>query len=135
MSQSKLFKYRHYQADILLCLRWYLRYSLSYRDVEEMMAERGLSVDHTTIYRWVQRYAPMLEKRCRAKLKSTNNSWRVDETYVKLRGTLGYLPVPSCGLGRQHSGVHAQPNQGSSSSARSVSSEKRYGPDMRCLLA
>ena len=55
MSQPTLFKYRHYEAEIiLLCLRWYLRYSLSYRDLEEMMAERGLTVDHTTIYRWVQ---------------------------------------------------------------------------------
>ena len=58
------FKWRHHQAEIiLLCVRWYLRYSLSYRDLEEMMAERGLHVDHTTIYRWVQKYAPELEKR------------------------------------------------------------------------
>jgi transposase-like protein len=56
---------------------------LSYRDLEEMMRERGLQVDHTTIYRWVQRYAPELEKRCRPHLKATNDSWRVDETYVK----------------------------------------------------
>jgi transposase-like protein len=60
------FKWRHFQpAIILLCVRWYLRYSLSYRDLEEMMAERGLSVVHTTIYRWVQRYAPELDKRSR----------------------------------------------------------------------
>src|SRR3954454_11434914 len=90
--QSKLFKYRHYQADIiLLCLRWYLRYSLTYRDLEEMMTERGLSVDHTTIYRWVQRYAPILEKKCRAKLRPTNDSWRVDETYIKVKGQWMYL--------------------------------------------
>lgn len=81
MSQSKLFRYRHYQAEIIrLCVRWYLRYSLSYRDLEEMMAERGLSVDHTTIYRWVQQYSPILERKCRAKLRPTNDSWRVDET-------------------------------------------------------
>jgi transposase-like protein len=62
VNQPKLFKYRHYQAEtILLCVRWYLRYSLSYRDLEEMMAERGLVVDHTTIYRWVQHYVPILE--------------------------------------------------------------------------
>lgn len=90
--QPTLFKYRHYEAEIiLLCLRWYLRYSLSYRDLEEMVAERGLSVDHTTIYRWVQCYAPILEKRCRAKLKPTNNSWRVDETYIKVKGAWMYL--------------------------------------------
>jgi len=61
MSQPKPFKYRHFEPEIiLLCLRWYLRYSLSYRDLEEVMVERGVSVDHTTIYRWVQRYAHML---------------------------------------------------------------------------
>lgn len=87
-----LFKYRHYQAEIiLLCVRWYLRYVLSYRDLEGMMVERGLSVDHTTIYRWVQHYAPILEKRCRAKLKPTNGSWRVDETYIKVKGRWMYL--------------------------------------------
>src|SRR4051794_38968014 len=59
--RPKLFKYRHFEPEIiLLCLRWYLRYSLSYRDLEEMMAERGLSVAHTTIYRWVQHFAPVL---------------------------------------------------------------------------
>lgn len=92
MSQPKLFKYRHYQAEIiLLCLRWYLRYSLSYRDLERIMAERGLSVDHTTIYRWVQHYAPLLEKKCRAKLKPVNDSWRVDETYIKVERQWMYL--------------------------------------------
>lgn len=92
MNQPKLFKYRHYQAEtILLCVRWYLRYSLSYRDLEEMMVERGLAVDHTTIYRWVQHYAPILEKKCRAKLRPTNHSWRVDETYVKVKGVWMYL--------------------------------------------
>jgi len=70
----------------VLCVRWYVRYSLSYRDLEEMMAERGLKVDHTTIYRWVQDYAPELEKRTKPQLKPTNDSWRVDETYIKVKG-------------------------------------------------
>src|SRR5512142_3288290 len=92
MSNASPFKWRHFEAEIiLLCVRWYLRYSLSYRDLEEMMAERGLRVDHTTIYRWVQRYAPELEKRCRAHLKATNDSWCVDETYVKIKKTWMYL--------------------------------------------
>ena len=92
MNQPSPFKWRHFQAEIiLLCVRWYLRYSLSYRDLEEMMAERGLSVDHTTIYRWVQHYAPELERRCRPYLQRTNDSWRVDETYVKVKGTWMYL--------------------------------------------
>jgi transposase, IS6 family len=64
---------------------------LRYRDLEEMMAERGLSVDHTTIYRWVQRYVPELEKRCRPHLKATHDSWRVDETYVKVKKVWMYL--------------------------------------------
>jgi hypothetical protein len=69
------FKWRHFQADImLLCVRWYVRYALSCRDLEEMMLERGLSVDHTTIYRWVQRYVPELEKRIRPHLKPCNDS-------------------------------------------------------------
>jgi IS6 family transposase len=86
------FKWRHFEADIiLLCVRWYLRYSLSYRDLEEIMWERGLQVDHTTIYRWVQQYAPELEKRCRPHLKATNDSWRLDETYVKVKGKWTYL--------------------------------------------
>jgi transposase, IS6 family len=73
MSQSSLFKWRHVEAEmILLCVRWYLRYSLSSRDLEEMMGERGLQVDHTTIYRWVQRYAPELDKRSRPHLCSVH---------------------------------------------------------------
>jgi IS6 family transposase len=92
MNQQHPFKWRHFEAEIiLLCVRWYLRYSLSYRDLEELMLERGLRVDHTTIYRWVQHYAPELERRCRPHLKTTTDSWRVDETYVKVKGTWMYL--------------------------------------------
>ncbi len=76
---------------ILLCVRWYLRYALSYRDLEEMMLERGLSVDHTTIYRWVQHYAPELEKGCRPHLKATTDSWRVDETSINIKKIWTYL--------------------------------------------
>src|SRR5947208_12680637 len=92
MDTTTPFKWRHFQAEmILLCVRWYLRYPLSYRDLEEMMRERGLSIDHTTIYRWVQRYAPELETRCRPHLKATNDSWRVDETYIKVKKVWMYL--------------------------------------------
>jgi transposase-like protein len=63
---SSLFKWRHYALDVIpLCARWYCRYQLSYRDVEEMMRERGLDVDHSTVFRWVQRYAPEINKRIR----------------------------------------------------------------------
>jgi transposase, IS6 family len=72
-------------------VRWCLRYALSYRDLEEMMNERGLSVDHTTIYRWVQAYAPEPEKRIRHHLSLTNDSYRVDETYIKVKGAWKYL--------------------------------------------
>jgi transposase, IS6 family len=86
------FKWRHYEGEIImLCVRWYLPYALSYRDLEEIMSERGLSVVHTTIYRWVQRFAPELEKRMRPHLKKSNDSWRVDEIYVKVRSQWMYL--------------------------------------------
>jgi transposase-like protein len=89
---SSPFKWRHYAPDIiLLCVRWYCRYQLSYRDVEEMMRERGLDVDHTTIFRWVQRYAPEINKRIRPHLKMSGTSYRVDETYIKAGKTCKYL--------------------------------------------
>jgi IS6 family transposase len=92
MSNPSPFKWRHFESEIiLLCVRWYLRYALSYRDLEEMMAERGLVVDHTTIYRWVQRYAPEIEKRSRPHLKACNDSWKVDETYIKVKKVWLYL--------------------------------------------
>lgn len=72
-------------------MRWYLRYSLSYRDLEEMMAERGLSLDHSTIWRWVQRYAPILNQRIRRELRRRNGSWRVDETYIRVAAKWTYL--------------------------------------------
>ena len=66
-------------------MRWSLRYALSYRDVEELLRERGVWVDHTTVSRWVQRYAPELDQRSRPSLQATNNSYRVDETYIKIK--------------------------------------------------
>ena len=77
---------------ILGCVRWYCKYGISYRELEEMMLERGVEVDHTTIYRWVQHYAPEMEKRLRWCWKPTMGySWRVDETYVKVKGKWTYL--------------------------------------------
>ena len=91
-NQPTLFKGRHFEAAIIvLCVRWYLRFGLSYRNLEEMMAERNLSVDHVTIWRWVQRYAPELNRRCRRELRTTNGSWRVDETYLRVAGRWTYL--------------------------------------------
>ncbi len=92
MNSLNPFKWRHFLPDvILLNVRWYCRYSLSYRDLEEMMLERGIEVDHTTLYRWVQNYAPELNKRLRPHLNPTNDSWKVDETYIKVKGKWKYL--------------------------------------------
>jgi len=92
MNSASPFKWRHFEAEIfLLCMRWYLRSALRYRDLEEMMLERGLHVDHTTIYRWVQKYAPELEKRCRPHLNAYNDSWKVDETSIKIKKVWFYL--------------------------------------------
>src|ERR671929_2140112 len=89
---SSLFKWRQFEPEvILLAVGWYLRFSLSYRDVEEWLQDRGISVDHVTLWRWVQRYAPELGRRLRKRLKSTNDSWRVDETYVRVKGQWRYL--------------------------------------------
>lgn len=76
---------------ILLCVRWYLRFPLSYAHVAEMMKERGLLIDRTCVWRWVQAYAPEINSRCRPHLKPVNRSWRVDETYIKVKGKERYL--------------------------------------------
>jgi transposase, IS6 family len=87
-----IFKWRQTEPQLILCaVRWYLRYSLSLRDVEELLEKRGLEADHTTVWRWVQRYAPELEQRMRRHLKPTDKSWRVDETYIKVKGRWCYL--------------------------------------------
>src|SRR3954462_10016886 len=86
------FKGREYPGEvILLAVRWYLRYPLAYLHVSEILSERGLFVDASCIWRWVQVYAPELDKRCRPFLKTTNRSYRVDETYIKVKGRDRYL--------------------------------------------
>src|SRR5712672_2896835 len=89
---AELFEGRHFDREvIILCVRWYHRFKLSLRDLVEMMAERALSMAHTPIMRWVQRYAPEFEKRWRRFAREVGRSWRVDETYVKIRGEWRYL--------------------------------------------
>lgn len=92
MNSSSPFKWRHYQSEIILrCVRWYLSYPLSYRQVAEMVNERGMEVHHTTVFRWVQEYSPEIDKRFRLHLRPTNDSWRVDETYILVKGKQKYL--------------------------------------------
>jgi transposase-like protein len=91
-SLHDLFESRHFDREvIILCVRWYLRFKLSLRDLVEMMAERGLSIAHTTIMRWVRHYAPEFEKRWLRFARAAGRSWCVDETYVKIRGEWCYL--------------------------------------------
>lgn len=86
MTKSNPFKWHHYQAEIILrCILWYLSYPLSCRQVAEIVNERGLDVWHTTVFRWVQEYAPELDKRCRPYLRPTNDSWRVDVFLIHCR--------------------------------------------------
>jgi hypothetical protein len=92
ITASEPFKWRHYPGEVILhCARWYLRYPISYLHMAEMMLERGLEIDPSCIWRWVQQYGPELEKRCRPHLKPTNKSYRVDETYIKVKGKDRYL--------------------------------------------
>jgi len=76
---------------ILLAVRWYLRYGLSYRDVEELLAERGIDVDHVTLYRWVQRFTPLVVEAARPCRHRGGDRWFVDETYVKVAGRWRYV--------------------------------------------
>src|SRR5438270_4082527 len=91
-SAQDLFKGRHFDHEIIiLCVRWYLTFKLSSRDLVQMMSERGIALAHTTILRWVQRYVPEFEKRWRRYALPVGDSWRVDETYLKVRGQWVYL--------------------------------------------
>ena len=91
-ADTDLFKGRHFdQHVIILCVRWYLCYKLSSRDLVEMMAERGIELAHTTILRWVQRYVPEFEQRWNRYSRPVGGSWRCDETYINVKGQWKYL--------------------------------------------
>ena len=93
------FKWRQFPGEvILLCVRWYLRYPLAYQHVSELLAERGVAVDPSCIWRWVQVYGPELNKRCRPHLKPTNKSYRTDETYINPSSSLHLSFQPILGL-------------------------------------
>lgn len=92
VARDAIYRGRRFQPDIIeLCVRWYLTYRLSYRDLVEMLAERGVTVSHTTILRWVQRYVPEFERRWSRYAKPVHPSWRVDETAISVRGGNRYL--------------------------------------------
>ena len=104
--RSAIFKWRQTEPELILCaVRWILRHSLSLRDAEELLSERGVEADHTAIWRWVQRYDSELAERLRCPLKPTNRSWRVDETYVRVKPLVP--PLPSHRFHRSHDRLRA----------------------------
>jgi transposase-like protein len=87
-----MYKGRHFNRSvILLCVRWYLAYNLSLRNLEEMMAERGISVDHATTHRWIVRYSPELLEQFNRRKRAATGKWHINETYIKVRGRWMYL--------------------------------------------
>lgn len=92
VARDPIYRKRHFNADVIqLCVRWYVTYRLSYRDLVQMMAERGIAVAHTSILRWVTRYVPEYEKRWSRFSRPVGTSWRVDETYVSVKGKWHFL--------------------------------------------
>jgi transposase-like protein len=91
IARSAFARYFYPPDVIILAVRWYLRFNLSYRDIEELLAERGVEVDHTTIYRWVQRFTPLLADAARPCRDAVGTRWQVDETYVKVAGQWRYV--------------------------------------------
>ena len=89
---ARVLKRLHYPLEVILtCMRWYVAYPLSLRHLEEMMAERGIAVDHSTVHRWAIKLLPALEKAFRRCKRATGKSWRMDKTYVRIRGEWRYL--------------------------------------------
>ena len=89
---AQSFKGRQFTAGVILwAVRWYLMFPVSYRDLALMLADRGVEVAHTTLFRWIQAYAPEIDKRIRPHLRLSNGSWRVDETYIRVKGRWTYL--------------------------------------------
>jgi len=89
---TKAFKYKQFEAEVILwSVRWYCQFAISYRDLVRMAQERGLSISHTTVMRWVHEYAPKLEKKIKQHIKKSGDSYRIDETYIKIKGKWCYL--------------------------------------------
>jgi transposase-like protein len=102
IARDPIYRRRRFNAEIIeLCVRWYITYRLSYRDLVAMMAERGIVVSHTTILRWVTRYVPEFERRWNRFARPVNLSWRVDETYINVRGKWNFLYQASTNTARR----------------------------------
>ena len=92
MTDARAFHGFRFPAEVILwAVRWYLQFPVSYRDLERMLADRGVEVDHVSLHRWVQRFAPELEKRVRRHLRPCRGPWHVDETYIRVGGQWRYL--------------------------------------------
>ena len=92
MTTARAFRGFRFPAEVILwAVRWYLQFPISYRDLERMLADRGVAVDHVSLFRWVQRFAPELEKRVRRHLRPCRGPWHVDETFVRVGGGWRYL--------------------------------------------
>jgi hypothetical protein len=127
------FKGSHFERYVILWgVRWYVAYPISYRQLEEMMEERGVEVDHSTLNRWVVKYAPELDRWFRFRNRPVGSSWRLDETYVKIKGFLE-ISVSGRRQNRRHSGFPIDSQAGSQSgvalSAPSDRSERRSEKD------
>lgn len=89
---KELYKWKHFSEEIIIqAVYWYLKYFLSYRNAQDLLSERGINVCYTTVYRWVIEYSLLVSSRIKKKINKTNDSWRVDETYVKVNGKWTYL--------------------------------------------
>jgi transposase, IS6 family len=110
---------------IIIAVRWYLRYGLSYRDIEELLAERGITVDHFTVYRWVQQFTPLLIDAARPCRHAAGDRWFVDETYAKVAGRWVYLYRDCC---IKANGVLAVPETREAGPASTL--ENRSKPDI-----
>jgi IS6 family transposase len=122
--QDRPFKGRHFTSEVILwALRWYLAFPISYRDLAAMLPDRGVTVDHTTLFRWVQTYAAELEQRVRRHLRPCTGSWRVDETYIKVKGAWTYLYRAVDSLGQT---IDSCCQPGGTPRRRSVSSARHW---------
>src|SRR5689334_18505079 len=101
-SRPPLFWKRKFEPHVLVtCVRWYCRFCLSLRNVEELAAERGLAVDHTTIWRWVQQYGPEALRRLHGEVKRKSSTWHMDETFIRIAGKRMYCSAPSIATARR----------------------------------